>query len=97
MALSKQLELTAFATKVCEGHILSKQQEDIVISAYIKVVKIEALKPTSRMYVEISDSKIFISRSYYFDADLGDLAPNHIKQAYLHLKSLPEFADAVNC
>lgn len=32
---------------------------------------------------------------YGFDLDLD--GPNPIKQAYLHLKSLPEFADATDC
>jgi hypothetical protein len=29
----------------------------------------------------------------YYDLD----GPNPIKQAYLHLKTLPEFADAIDC
>jgi len=38
----------------------------------------------------------FISQQGYECAfDLN--GPNPIKQAYLHLKSLPEFADAVDC
>ena len=32
-----------------------------------------------------------------FDAPYDLNGPNPIKQAYLHLKSLPEFADAVDC
>jgi hypothetical protein len=97
MALSKQFELIAFVTKMCEGQLLSEQQETNAIPAYIKVTKIEVLKPTSRIHVKIGDSTVSISRSYYFDADLSDSAPNHIKQAYQFLKTLPEFSDAVDC
>jgi hypothetical protein len=33
--------------------------------------------------------------SYQFTPNMN--SDNFIKQAYLHLKSLPEFADAVDC
>ena len=34
-------------------------------------------------------------RSYSFSANLD--GPNFIKQAYLYLKTLPEFSDATDC
>jgi hypothetical protein len=37
----------------------------------------------------------FAENSYICDYDLN--GENPIKQAYLHLKTLPEFADAVDC
>ena len=97
MALSKQLQLTASIIKTCEGQLLSEQQEDICIPVYVKVFKVEASKPSSQIHVEISGNKIAIVRNYSFEADLGEAAPNHIKQAYQFLKTLPEFADAVDC
>jgi hypothetical protein len=36
-------------------------------------------------------------RSYQFVPSVADGAPNFIRQAYLHLKSLPEFAGATDC
>lgn len=97
MALSKQIKLSAFITKTCEGQLLLEQQEEVSIDAYIKVVKVEASKPTSQILLEITGSKIAVLRNYSFDADLADSAPNHIKQAYEHLKTLQEFADAADC
>jgi hypothetical protein len=97
MALSKQLKLTAFTTKTCEGQLLFEQQEDILVSAYIKVTKVEATKPTSQIFLEITGDKIVLFRSYFFEADLAETASNHIKQAYVYLKTLPEFSDAVDC
>ena len=37
----------------------------------------------------------FSSSSFTYLYDLN--GPNPIKQAYLHLKTLPEFADAIDC
>jgi len=45
---------------------------------------------------EVSQSVSPLSSSsfaYLYDLD----GPNPIKQAYLHLKTLPEFADAIDC
>ena len=47
-----------------------------------------------RSYKEAGFS-FFSDVSYATAFDLE--GPNPIKQAYLHLKSLPEFADAVDC
>ena len=97
MALTKQLQLQAFITKTCEGQLLSETQEDVSASFYIKVFKVEASKPLSRVFVEMNGNGIALVRNYTFQADLGDAAANHIKQAYLHLKTLPEFSDATDC
>jgi hypothetical protein len=35
--------------------------------------------------------------TYSFEADLSVGAENHIRQAYKHLKTLPEFENAVDC
>lgn len=46
-------------------------------------------------YNEDFASDLFYSKQASFTPNMnGD---NFIKQAYLHLKSLPEFADAVDC
>jgi hypothetical protein len=57
----------------------------------------------------ISKEKLFFHLRSYKDIDKPSFAtlrfecpysldgPNPIKQAYLHLKTLPEFADAIDC
>ena len=97
MALTKQLQLKAFLTKTCEGQLLSETQEDVLASFYIKVFKVEASKPLSRAFVEMSGNGIALMRQYTFQADHDDAAANHIKQAYEYLKTLPEFSDATDC
>lgn len=42
-----------------------------------------------------TDSYPITSKQYICDYDIN--GENPIKQAYLHLKTLPEFADAVDC
>jgi hypothetical protein len=44
---------------------------------------------------ESEGSKPIDFRGYYFNLDMD--GENPVKQAYIHLKTLPEFADAVDC
>jgi hypothetical protein len=46
-------------------------------------------------YKDKLESVLFNSEIKYCDYDIN--GENPIKQAYLHLKTLPEFADAVDC
>jgi hypothetical protein len=46
-------------------------------------------------YKDESESQAFRSERNFCSYDLN--GENPIKQAYLHLKTLPEFADAVDC
>jgi hypothetical protein len=69
-----------------------------VTDCYIKVWRIEGNKSKISFNVSYSankDSEMFNSELYRCEYDLqGD---NPIKQAYKHLKTLPEFADSVDC
>lgn len=69
-----------------------------ISSAYIKVERVIANKLTALAEVSVaanSNQAPVFQRAYSFDVDLN--GPNLIKQAYLYLKTLPEFADAVDC
>lgn len=87
MALSKTLVLT------------DNFGEDVAIAnAYIKVLHTMATKSVcSVMYaiMRSPDGPSLQQESVSFAVDLD--GPNPIKQAYLYLKTLPEFADAVDC
>jgi hypothetical protein len=66
--------------------------------AYVKVSQFTGDKNTVLIVYCIYDAKDknqLEERRVTFFLDLE--GPNPIKQAYLHLKSLPEFADAVDC
>lgn len=67
-------------------------------NAYIKIESTNCSKQNSSYFVAIkksNDGMIVDKLMNDFNYDLsGD---NAIKQAYLHLKSLPEFVDATDC
>jgi hypothetical protein len=70
-----------------------------VPNAYVRV-GVTSLPVKDTLHFEVcgyvSQEHPPILKSYYTCShDLE--GPNPIKQAYLHLKSLPEFADAVDC
>jgi len=69
-----------------------------VDNCYIKVAVVTATKSTCTAHVWFLTSQggeQLEERPYFFEYDItGD---NPIKQAYLHLKTLPEFANAVDC
>jgi len=65
---------------------------------YIKVATVSASKSEGQATVVFSaktKDPILFERNFLFSVDLE--GPNPIKQAYLHLKTLPEFADAIDC
>lgn len=66
--------------------------------AYVRVEHVGSTKELSKAIVIIYKEKGGIpvsSNTYEYAHDLN--GNNNIKQAYEHLKTLPEFADAVDC
>ena len=69
-----------------------------ILNAYIKVSKVECTKQQVNCIIEIkkdTSSTVLVYQNNIFDYNIN--GENPIKQSYLHLKSLPEFADAVDC
>jgi len=67
-------------------------------NAYIKVNEVQATNTGSTAYVWTMNGKggqVLTSKPYQFATDLD--GENHLRQAYLHLKTLPEFANATDC
>ena len=66
--------------------------------AYLKISSYTGDKKYLRFNLEIKATESGVPLdmlSYSFSLDLE--GSNPIKQAYLHLKTLPEFADAIDC
>ena len=80
-------------------HTINFHGQDVVFKdAYITVLSATVNRETVSATVEIRAKKggdIVESQAHFFDHDLG--GSNAIKQAYLHLKTLPEFEGAVDC
>lgn len=87
MALTKQIEM------------VSNFGDTVVFNnAYFKITLINGDKNNIDIYVSCSKEKDGLHikmNSYSFTPNLG--GDNFIKQGYEYLKSLPEYADAVDC
>lgn len=83
---------------VIKERTIEKQQT--IEDAYIKVSSVNGNKTTLDFEVEVYNSEqselIYIS-GYKFNPDTTDNSPNFIQQSYEYLKTLPEYADAIDC
>lgn len=67
-------------------------------NVYIKVQQADCSKDKviiHQQFKKSADGDVIISKTDMCDYDLNGANP--IKQAYLHLKSLPEFEGAIDC
>lgn len=73
--------------------------QTITLDCYIKVNAVSQNKTKSNAFVNYSDEanqdNVLFFKNFEFETDLD--GENSIKQAYLHLKTLPEFAGAIDC
>ena len=87
MALKKQVTLK------------SNFGDDVIFNnAYVKVVALSGSKESMRIEVgthKAVDGVVLDRQQYYFAPALD--GKNFIAQAYDHLKTLPEFAGAMDC
>ena len=69
------------------------------LASYVRVESTHSTKHECTALVQQrhvdGNGEIIRTDSYLFVPDLD--GPNFIRQAYLHLKTLPEFANAVDC
>lgn len=71
--------------------------QNVSFTAYVKVINITASKENALINVFFKGGDQQFSKTYNFVPSVADDAPNFIKQAYLHLKTLPEFSGATDC
>lgn len=99
MALQKSFEVSGVKLISGSGFIYQLGEETIATEPlYIKVASFIGDKEYIKATVLFSISKDglqVMQRDYRLSLDLNGLNP--IKQAYEHLKTLPEFADATDC
>ena len=86
MALKKNITIQFLGTNV------------VVPDAYMKIARIDGSKERLRVTVEVKDKKdgqSLSTHTHQFEPSLdGD---NFIRQGYVFIKTLPEYADAVDC
>lgn len=68
---------------------------DVSDNLYVKVERIITTKEAANAVVSFTGNNINGVNNYEFRVSLE--GENFIRQAYLHLKTLPEFADAEDC
>jgi hypothetical protein len=96
MALSKTITLSGNSFLVVDLlNINLGQSEKTLEDCYIKVASVESDKAMGLAQVAFCAGETSFARSYPFTVDLE--GPNFIKQAYEHLKTLPEFEGAEDC
>jgi len=71
--------------------------EKVTFVAVCKVTSVTGGKDGLTINVFHTGDVAKYERSYSFEPSVADGSPNFIKQAYLHLKTLPEFAGAEDC
>jgi hypothetical protein len=99
MALSKPLIINGAYQFAYEGGVATTQENAVleIPSAYIVVYSVEGTKMQMRATVHLRGEEAALTKFYTFEPSVDDGAPNFIAQAYEHLKTLPEFSDAVDC
>jgi hypothetical protein len=71
--------------------------EKITFVAVCKVTSINGNKSKLNITVSHISDVAKYDRSYSFEPSVADGSPNFVKQAYLYLKTLPEFSGAEDC
>jgi hypothetical protein len=73
-------------------------EDSVFANAYIRVMQVIGTKRSCSASVQIcksSDGAVLQTSEYSFGVDLE--GGNFIKQSYEYLKTLPDFADAIDC
>lgn len=78
--------------------VLSAYGQDVTIKdAYLKVINVAGNKNNLQIVVGVFDKKDGGLVEKINSAFVPNLEDNFIKQAYRHLKTLPEFSGATDC
>jgi hypothetical protein len=99
MALSKPLTINGAYQFAYEGGVATTQENAVLelANAYIVVHAVEGTKQQMRATVHFRGEGAALTKLYSFEPSVEDDAGNFIKQAYEHLKTLPEFEGAEDC
>ena len=97
MALKKIITLTGDKVFQTSFGMVSQGVGTLAIAATIRVVEISGNATKVDARVNFTDGVIKFSKSYAIPVSIEDGQPNFIRQAYLYLKTLPEFDNCEDC
>lgn len=95
MALRKTITLTGRNIVATAAGTIDVGEISVNMDAYIKVEAVDATKQSATATVTYKDGAKYLTKQFVFAPSLEE--SNFIKQAYEHLKTLPEFAGAIDC
>lgn len=95
MALRKIISLSGKSFVQTEFGLIETSDTNIEMSAYVKVETVSGTKSKASANVSFADGIKKFIKTYNFKIDLD--SGNYIAQAYKHLKTLPEFENAIDC
>jgi hypothetical protein len=98
MALKKDLQIDVDVVTLIDSNTIAStaKEKKTFSNCYIKVCKVDGDKNKVEAFVmsTLTDQSS-INKTYEFSPDMN--GKNFIAQAYEHLKTLPEFAGAIDC
>ena len=98
MALKKDYTFTKIFICLEDGSKI--EEEHIIKDAYLKIIASNGSKESLSIVVgvfSIDKTTLYQKVTYQFIPSVADGSANFIQQGYEYLKTLPEFADAVDC
>jgi hypothetical protein len=97
MALRKAIEIEGKSIIQTAIGSVENGTQRLSFSAYVKVTSIHGDKNQINANVNFKGDTQEFNKQYQVPMSVESSAPNFIAQAYEHLKTLPEFAGAVDC
>jgi hypothetical protein len=97
MALKKIINVEGEAyVQTLNGRVAIRNQKTSFM-AYCKIINIYGNKESCDVMVECSDDDHKVNMQYVVPFSVAVGSENFIRQAYIYLKTLPEFQDAIDC
>jgi hypothetical protein len=97
MALRKTISVEGKSIIQTSNGSIENGLQSISFSAYVKVISVLGDKEKMTAYVNFKGDPQEFTKQYEIPVSVESGASNFIAQAYAHLKTLPEFAGAVDC
>ena len=97
MALRKIMEVEGEAFVNTPTGQVSIGPQKTAFTAYCKIININGDKEKGRVTVECKGDNYKVNQYFVVPFSVDENAPNFIKQSYVYLKTLPEWAGASDC
>jgi hypothetical protein len=97
MALQKVVQISGESVLRTDFGFVSNGEKTIDVPMYIKVQSVQGDKSNVTALVLYTSEKCTFQKTFSVPVSVDETAENFIKQSYLYLKTLPEFAGATNC